>query len=228
MDKVGYSGLITVEDAKSLETSLDVVRGMQFDQGYISPYMITDPEKMVCEYEDPYILITDRKITSLKQMLPILEIAAQDGKPLLIIAEDLDGEAQAALILNIIRGSLKACAVRAPGFGDDRKELLEDIAVLTGATVISEDKGMKLENVSRQVFGSAHTVRVDGEKTLIVGGKGDRKALEERMRLIESQINISDSEWKKDELRKRLGNLAWKPWWRRRGHQGRGGNRDRT
>jgi len=174
MDKVGYSGLITVEDAKSLETSLDVVRGMQFEQGYISPYMITDPEKMVCEYENPYILITDRGITSLKQMLPILEIAAQDGKPLLIIAEDVNGEAQAALILNIIRGSLKACAVKAPGFGDERKELLEDIAVLTGATVISEDKGMRLETVSRQVFGSAHTVRVDGEKTLIVGGKGDR------------------------------------------------------
>lgn len=208
MDKVGYSGLITVEDAKSLETSLDVVRGMQFEQGYISPYMITDPEKMVCEYENPSILITDREITSLKQMLPILEIAAQDGKPLLIIAEDVNGEAQAALILNIIRGSLKACAVKAPGFGDERKELLEDIAVLTGATVISEDKGMKLENVSRQVFGSAHTVRVDEEKTLIVGGKGDRKALEDRMRLIESQINITDSEWKKDELRKRLGNLG--------------------
>lgn len=208
MDKVGYGGLITVEDAKSLDTGLDVVKGMQFDRGYISPYMVTDPEKMVCEHEDPYILITDRRIASLKQMVPILEVAAQEARPLLIIAEDVEGEAQAALILNIIRGSLKVCAVKAPGFGDERKAILEDIAVLTGATVISEDRGMKLENVSRQVFGTAHTIKVDGEKTLIVGGKGDRKALEERMRLIESQINIADSEWKKDELRKRLGNLG--------------------
>jgi chaperonin GroEL len=208
MDKVGHGGLITVEDAKSLETGLDVVRGMQFDRGYISPYMVTDPEKMVCEHEDPYILITDKKITSLKQMLPILETAAQEGRPLLIIADDIEGEAQAALILNIIRGSLKVCAVKAPGFGDERKALLEDIAVLTGATVISEDRGMKLENVSRQAFGTAHTIKIDGEKTLIVGGKGDKKALEERMRLIESQINIADTEWKRDELRRRLGNLG--------------------
>ncbi|MDD2472968.1 MULTISPECIES: chaperonin GroEL [unclassified Methanoculleus] len=208
MDKVGYGGLITVEDSKSLETGLDVVKGMQFKRGYISPYMVTDPEKMVCEYEDPYILLTDRKISSLKQMVPILETAAGEGRPLLIVAEDVDGEAQAALILNIIRGSLKACAVKAPGFGDERKAILEDIAVLTGATVVSEDRGMKLENVTRQVFGTAHTVKVDGEKTLIVGGKGDRKALEDRMRLIESQINITDSELKKDDLRKRLGNLG--------------------
>jgi len=208
MDRVGYGGLITVEDAKSLDTGLEVVKGMQFDRGYISPYMITDTEKMVCEHEDPYILITDRRITSLKQIVPILEAAAQETRPLLIIAEDVEGEAQAALILNIIRGSLKVCAVKAPGFGDERKAILEDIAILTGATVISEDRGMKLENVTRQVFGSAHTIKVDGESTLIVGGKGDRKALEERMRLIESQINISDSEWKKDELRKRLGNLG--------------------
>ncbi|MGI5937404.1 chaperonin GroEL [Methanoculleus sp. DTU007] len=208
MDKVGSGGLITVEDSKSLETGLDVVKGMQFDRGYVSPYMITDPEKMVCEYEDPYILVTDKKITSLKQMIPILETAAQEDRPLLIIAEDVEGEAQAALVLNIIRGALKVCAVKAPGFGDERKAILEDIAILTGATVISEDRGMKLENVSRQVFGTAHTIKVDRDKTLIVGGKGDRKALEERMRLIESQINIADSERKKDELRKRLGNLG--------------------
>lgn len=208
MDKVGYGGLITVEDAKSLETGLDVVKGMQFDRGYISPYMVTDPEKMACEYEDPYILITDRKISSLKQIIPILEATAQEGKPLLIIAEDVEGEAQAALILNIIRGSLKVCAVKAPGFGDERKAILEDIAVLTGATVVSEDRGMKLENVSKQAFGTAHTIKVDAEKTLVVGGRGDRKALEDRMHLIESQINIADTEWKKGELRKRLGNLG--------------------
>ncbi len=208
MEKVGYGGLITVEDAKSLETSLDVVKGMQFDRGYVSPYMVTNHEKMTCEYDDPYILITDRSITSLKQMIPILEIAAQEGKPLLIIAEDVEGEAHAALILNIIRGSLKVCAVKAPGFGDERKAILEDIAVLTGATVVSEDRGMKLENVSKEVLGAARSVKVDGEKTLIVGGKGKREALEERMRLIESQIKIADSEFKKDELRKRLGSLG--------------------
>ncbi len=208
MEKIGYGGLITVEDAKSLDTSLEVVKGMQFDRGYISPYMVTDHERMTWEYEDPYILITDRRISSLRQMVPILEMVAQEGKPLLIIAEDIEGEAQAALILNIIRGSLKVCAVRAPGFGDERKDILEDIAVLTGATVISEDRGMKLENVSRQVLGSAHTIKVDGEKTLIVGGKGERKALDERMRLIESQINITDAELKKEELRRRLGNLG--------------------
>jgi chaperonin GroEL len=163
---------------------------------------------MTCEYEDPYILITDQRLSSLKQMVPILEVAAQEGKPLLIIADDIEGEAHAALILNIIRGSFKVCAVKAPGFGDERKAVLEDIAVLTGATVISEERGMKLENVSRQVLGKARTIRVDDGKTLIVGGKGERKALDERMRLIESQINIADSELKKEELRKRLGSLS--------------------
>jgi len=208
MEKVGYGGLITVEDAKSLETSLDVVKGMQFDRGFISPYMVTDHEKMTCEYEDPNILITDRKIPALKQMIPILEMASQEGKPLLIIAEDVEGEALAALILNIIRGSFKVCAVKAPGYGEERKAILEDIAILTGATVISEERGMKLENVSRAALGSAHTTKIDGEKTLIVEGKGDRKALDDRMHLIDSQINIADSEFKKEELKKRLGNLS--------------------
>lgn len=208
MEKVGYGGLISVEDAKSLETSLDVVRGMQFDHGYLSPYMVTDHEKMVCEYEDPYILLTDRKISSIKQMIPILELAASEGKPLLIIAEDVDGEAQAALFLNIIRGALKVCAVRAPGFGEDRKALLEDIAIMTGGTVISEDRGMKLETVTKQSLGSAHTVRIDGEKTLLVGGRGEKKALDDRAALIQAQINIAESEYKKDELKKRLGNLS--------------------
>ncbi|OPY37062.1 MAG: Thermosome subunit [Methanoregula sp. PtaU1.Bin051] len=208
MEKVGYGGLISVEDAKSLETTLDVVRGMQFDRGFISPYMVTDHEKMVCEYEDPFIFITDKRISSIKQIVPILELAAQEGKPLLIIAEDVDGEAQAALILNVIRGALKVCAVKAPGFGDERKALMDDIAILTGATVISEERGMKLENTTKQAFGSAHTVRIDGEKTLIVGGKGQRKAIDERMALIQSQINIADSEYRKEELRKRLGKLS--------------------
>ena len=208
MEKVGYGGLISVEDAKSLDTGLEVVRGMQFDRGYISPYMVTDNEKMVCEYEDPYILVTDKRISSMKQIIPVLETVAQEGKPLIIIAEDVEGEAQAALILNVIRGALKVCAVKAPGFGDEKKALLDDIAVLTGATVISEDRGMKLETVTKQAFGTAHTIRIDGEKTLIVGGKGERKAVEERMSLIQSQINIADSEYKKEDLRKRLARLS--------------------
>lgn len=208
MEKVGYNGLISVEDAKSLETSLDVVKGMQFDRGFISPYMVTDNEKMVCEYEDCSILITDKKISSIKQMVPVLEMVASEGRPLLIIAEDVDGEAQAALFLNIIRGALKVCAVKAPGFGDDRKAILEDIAILTGATVISEEKGMKLDTVTKHELGSAHIIRADSEKTLIVGGKGDKKAVEDRMTLIQSQIKITDSEYKKEELKKRLGNLS--------------------
>jgi len=208
MEKVGYGGLISVEDAKSLDTGLEVVKGMQFDRGYISPYMVTDNEKMVCEYEDPYILVTDKRISSMKQIIPFLETVAQEGKPLVIIADDVEGEAQAALVLNVIRGALKVCAVKAPGFGDEKKALLDDIAVLTGAAVVSEERGMKLETVTRQAFGSAHTVRIDGEKTLIVGGKGDRKAVDERMALIQSQINIADSEYKKDELRKRHAKLS--------------------
>jgi len=208
MEKVGYNGLISVEDAKSLETSLDVVKGMQFDRGFISPYMVTDNEKMICEYEDCSILITDKKISSIKQMVPVLEMVASEGRPLLIIAEDVDGEAQAALFLNIIRGALKVCAVKAPGFGEDRKAVLEDIAILTGATVISEEKGMKLDNVTKKELGQAHVIRVTSEKTLIVGGRGDKKAVDDRMTLIQSQIKIADSEYKKEELRKRLGNLG--------------------
>ncbi|MBP2134552.1 chaperonin GroEL [Methanomicrobium sp. W14] len=208
MDKVGYNGLISVEDAKSLETSLDVVKGMQFERGYISPYMVTDKEKMVCEYEDPYILITDKKISSIKQIVPALEFVADEGKPLIIIADDVDGEAQAALILNLIRGSLKVCAVKAPGYGEERKEVLEDIAVLTGATVISEDKGLKLENFTKDYLGGAHSVKADSDKTLIVGGKGGKSAVDERSTLISSQINITDSKYKKEELKKRLGNLG--------------------
>ncbi|WML66882.1 MAG: Thermosome subunit [Methanoregula sp. SKADARSKE-2] len=208
MEKVGYGGLISVEDAKSLDTGLDVVKGMQFDQGYISPYMVTDNERMLCEYQDPSILVTDKRISSIKQIIPVLELVAQEGKPLIIIAEDVDGEAQAALILNVIRGALKVCAVKAPGFGDERKALLDDIAILTGATVVSEERGMKLENATKQVFGSAHTVKIDGEKTLIVGGKGEQKAVDDRMSLIQSQINIAESEYKKEDLKKRLAKLS--------------------
>ncbi|MDD4126958.1 MAG: chaperonin GroEL [Methanomicrobium sp.] len=208
MDKVGYGGLISVEDAKSLETSLDVVRGMQIERGFISPYMVTDKEKMVCEYEDPYILITDKKISSIKQIVPVLELVADEGRQLLIIAEDVDGEAQAALLLNIIRGALKVCAVKAPGYGEDRKEILDDIAAITGATVISEERGAKLENVTKECLGSAHSVKADSDKTLIIGGKGDKKAVEERINLVNSQINITDSKFKKEELTKRAGNLG--------------------
>lgn len=208
MEKVGYNGLISVEDAKSLETSLDVVKGMQVDRGFISPYMVTDNEKMVCEYEDPYILITDRRLSSIKQMVPILELVAAEGRPLLIIAEDVDGDAQTALILNIIRGALKVCAVKAPGYGDEKKAVLEDIAILTGGEVISEEKGMKIENVGKAQLGRAHVVRIDNEKTLIVGGRGDKKAVDERMALVQSQVNIADSEYKKEDLKKRLGKLG--------------------
>jgi chaperonin GroEL len=208
MEKVGYNGLISVEDAKSLETSLEVVKGMQFDRGFISPYMVTDGEKMICEYEDCSILITDKKISSIKQIVPVLEMVASEGKPLLIIAEDVDGEAQSALLLNIIRGALKVCAVKAPGFGDDRKAILEDIAILTGATVVSEEKGMKIETVTKRELGQAHIIRVDSEKTLIVGGKGDKKAIDDRMNLIQSQVKIAETDYKKEDLKKRLGNLG--------------------
>ncbi len=208
MEKVGYNGLISVEDAKSLETSLDVVKGMQFDRGFVSPYMVTDQEKMVCEYEDPYILLTDRAITTIKQVVPVLELVASEGKPLLIIAENVEGEAQAALVLNIIRGALKVCAVKAPGFGDERKAVLEDIAILTGGSVVSEERGLKLETVSRAVLGRARSVRVDNEKTLIVGGKGNRKDIDDRIAMIESQEKVAESEYRKTELRKRLAQLG--------------------
>ena len=175
MEKVGYNGVITVEDSKTMDTSLEVVEGMQFDRGFVSPYMATDTEKMICEFDDPYILITDKKISSMKQIVPVLEKVASEGRSLLIIAEDVDGDAQAALILNIIRRALKVCAVKAPGFGNERKEMLEDIAVLTGGQVISEEKGLKLEELDYHMLGSARKVTVDNHKTTIVGGRGDKK-----------------------------------------------------
>jgi len=207
MEKVGYNGVITVEDSKTMDTSLEVVEGMQFDRGFVSPYMATDTEKMICEYDDPYILITDKKISSMKQIVPVLEKVASEGRSLLIIAEDVDGDAQAALILNIIRGALKVCAVKAPGFGNERKEMLEDIAVLTGGQVISEEKGLKLEELDYHMLGSTRKVTVDNHKTIIVEGRGDKTKINERVKIIEAQINIEDSDYRKTELKKRQAKL---------------------
>ncbi|HLC19288.1 MAG TPA: chaperonin GroEL [Candidatus Nanoarchaeia archaeon] len=207
VEKVGNEGVITVEQGKSIETSLDVVEGMQFDRGFISPYMATNPEKMSCELDEPYILITDKKLSSMKEIVPILERVAQEGRSLLIIADDLDGEALAALILNLIRGTIKVCAVKAPGFGDDQKEMLEDVAILTGAKVVTETKGMKLEN-SADALGSARKIKVDNEKTIIVEGKGSKKAIDARKVLIESQVKLADTDYKKTDLKKRLAKLG--------------------
>ncbi|RLI98232.1 MAG: chaperonin GroEL [Candidatus Aenigmatarchaeota archaeon] len=208
MERVGNDGVITVEDGKSIETELEVVEGMQFDRGFISPYMATDIKKMVCEMDEPYILLTDKKLSSMKELVPILEKVVQEEKPLFIIAEDIDGEARATLILNVIRGALKVCAVKAPGFGEERKEMLEDIAILTGGKVISEDKGMKLESFSSEWLGKARKVKVDNETTTIVEGKGKKTDIEARKQLIESQIKNADSDYKKKDLRKRLAKLG--------------------
>jgi len=208
LEKVGYNGVISVENSRTLDTTLEVVEGMQFDHGYISAYMATDKERRLCEFEDPYILVTDRKISSVKQIVPLLEMVASEGRPLLIIADDVDGDAQAALILNLIRGALKVCAVKAPGFGDERKEMLEDIASLTGATVISAEKEMKLEDVTSDMLGHSASIRVDHEKTVLVGGKGGREAISARIALIESQIRITESEYKQKGLQKRLAKLG--------------------
>lgn len=208
MEKVGNDGVITVEEAKSMETSLAVVEGMQFDRGFISPYMATDHEKMVCEYDEPLILITDKKISNMKQIVPVLERSAGEGRPLLIIAEDVEGEAQTAIVLNLIRGALKVCAIKAPGFGDDRKAMLEDIAALTGATVISDEKGLKLEDVTDSQMGSARRVTINNEKTTIVEGKGKKPVIDERKKVIESQIKLADSEYTKEDLKKRLARLG--------------------
>ncbi|MBW6442398.1 chaperonin GroEL [Patescibacteria group bacterium] len=208
MEKVGHDGVITVEDGKSIETELEIVEGMQFDRGFISPYMVTDPEKMTCELEHPYVLITDKKITSIKQIIPALEKAAGEGRPLFLIGEDIESEAQATLIINIIKGSLKACAVKTPGFGEEQKELLEDLAVLTGGQVISNEKDMKLEELKESYLGSARRIVIDSDKTIIVEGKGDKSDIEKRKRIIEAQMRNTDSEYKKDELRKRLAKLG--------------------
>jgi chaperonin GroEL len=208
MGKVKKEGVITIEEAKSIETYVDVVEGMQFDRGYISPYFVTDTEKMEAVYENPYILIHDKKISVMKDLLPILEKAAQSGRALIIIAEDVEAEALATLVVNKIRGSLKVAAVKAPGFGDRRKEMLEDIAVLTGGTVISEEKGYKLEDADISYLGEAEKVSIDKENTTIVSGKGDKQAIASRVNMIKKHIDDSKSEYDKEKLQERLAKLA--------------------
>ena len=208
MDKVGANGVITVEESKSMDTYLEVVEGMQFDKGYISPYMSTDTEKMEAVLEDPKIILFDKKVSSMKDFLPILEAVVKENKPLLIIAEDVEGEALATTVLNIIRGTLKVCAVKAPGFGDERNEMMEDIAAVTGAKVISEEKGMKLENTTLADLGSARKVRVNKEKTIIIEGQGSKDDIDRRVSIIEGQIKLEDSDYKVKNLKKRLGKLA--------------------
>jgi len=208
MDKVGKDGVITVEEAKSLETTLETVDGMQFDRGYLSPYFITDPEKMECTIEDAYILVYDKKISTMKDLLPVLEKVAQSGRPLLIVAEDVEGEALATLVVNKLRGTLKVCAVKAPGFGDRRKEMLRDIAILTGGQVISEELGLKLENTTLNDLGRAKRVIVDKDNTTLVDGKGKDDQIEGRKSEIKAQIEKSTSDYDKEKLQERLAKLA--------------------
>ncbi len=208
MKKVGKEGVITVEESKTAETYDDVVEGMQFDRGYISPYFVTDTEKMEAELETPYILLYDKKISAMKDLLPILEPAAQSGKPLLIIAEDIDGEALATLVVNRIRGSLKVAAVKAPGFGDRRKEMLEDIATLTGGVVITEEKGMTLETATLEMLGTCEKVTIDKENTTIVNGSGDKEAINARVNQIKAHIETTTSDYDKEKLQERLAKLA--------------------
>jgi chaperonin GroEL len=208
MQKVGNKGVITVEEAKSLETELDVVEGMQFDRGYLSPYFITNAEKMVAELEDPFILIFEKKLSSLQAVLPILEAVVQAGKPLLIIAEDVEGEALATLVVNKLRGGLKVAAVKAPGFGDRRKAMLEDISILTAGQMISEDLGIKLENVTLAMLGKAKRVRIDKENTTIIDGAGKKKDIEGRIAQIKAQVEETTSDYDKEKLQERLAKLA--------------------
>ena len=208
MDKVKKEGVITIEEAKVSETYVEVVEGMQFDRGYISPYFVTDTEKMEAVLESPYILLYDKKISVMKDLLPILEAAAQTGRPLLIVAEDVDGEALATLVVNKLRGSLKIAAVKAPGFGDRRKEMLEDIAILTGGTVVSEEKGLKLEGASLDMLGQCEKVSVDKDNTTIVNGSGDKANIDSRVGQIKTQIENTTSDYDKEKLQERLAKLA--------------------
>jgi len=208
MEKVGKDGVITVEEAKSMATTLEVVEGMQFDQGYLSPYFVTDAEKMECLLEDPYILIYEKKISNVKDILPLLEKIARSGRPLLIIAEDIEGEALATLVVNRVRGTLSCCAVKAPGYGDRRKAMLEDIAILTGGKAITEDLGIKLENVSLDELGRAKRVRIDKENTTIVEGAGKTQAIQGRIVQIKKQIEQTDSDYDREKLQERLAKLA--------------------
>src|ERR1700759_2658944 len=206
--KVGKEGVITVEEAKGTDTTVEVVEGMQFDRGYISPYFVTNSEKMEAELQNPYILIYDKKISAMKELLPILEKAVQTGKPLLIIAEDLDGEALATLVVNKLRGTIKVAAVKAPGFGDRRKEMLQDIASLTGGTVISEDQGYKLENASISYLGQAESITIDKDNTTVVGGKGEKENITARVNQIKSQVETTTSDYDKEKLQERLAKLS--------------------
>ena len=208
MEKVGNDGVITVEESKTTSTYLDVVEGMQFDKGYLSPYMATDNEKMVADLDDPYILLTDKKISNIQEILPLLEEVVQSSKPLLIIADDVDGEALTTLILNKLRGTFNVVAVKAPGYGDRRKAMLEDIAILTGAKVVSEELGMDLKDTTMDMLGSAKKVKVDKDNTTIVEGKGDKNALEERVSVIRQQLDAEDSEYEKEKLQERVAKLA--------------------
>jgi chaperonin GroEL len=208
MEKVHKEGVITIEQSKGTDTYVDVVEGMQFDRGYISPYFVTDTEKMAAELDNPYILIHDRKISTMKDLLPVLEQTAQSGRPLLIIAEDVDGEALATLVVNRLRGALKVAAVKAPGFGDRRKEMLEDIAVLTGGNVITEEKGMKLEQTTLDMLGRAEKVTIDKENTTIVGGQGNTDTIKARVNMIKKQIELTTSDYDREKLQERLAKLA--------------------
>lgn len=208
MEKVGNDGVITVEESKTTDTHLDVVEGMQFDKGYLSPYMATDNEKMIAELDDPYILLTDKKISNIQEILPLLEQIVQSTKPLLIIADDVDGEALTTLILNKLRGTFNVVAVKAPGYGDRRKAMLEDIAILTGATVVSEELGMELKDTAIDMLGSAKKVKVDKDNTTIVEGKGSKESLEERVAHIRKQVETEDSEYEKEKLQERVAKLA--------------------
>ena len=207
-EKVGKEGVITVEEAKGTDTYVDVVEGMQFDRGYLSPYFVTNSEKMESDLESPYILLYDKKISAMKDLLPVLEPVAQSGKPLLVIAEDVDGEALATLVVNKLRGSLKIAAVKAPGFGDRRKAMLEDIAILTGGTVISEDRGFTLENTTIEMLGSAERVTIDKDNTTIVNGSGVKENIEARVNQIKAQIETTTSDYDKEKLQERLAKLA--------------------
>ncbi len=208
MEKVGNEGVITVEEAKGVETELDIVEGMQFDRGYVSPYFITNAEKMIAELENPYILIHEKKLSGLQTMLPLLESVVQSGRPLIIVAEDVEGEALATLVVNKLRGGLKVAAVKAPGFGDRRKAMLEDIAILTGGQVISEDLGIKLENVTLDMLGKAKTVRIEKETTTIVDGAGEKADIQGRVEQIKAQIEETTSDYDREKLQERLAKLA--------------------
>ncbi|MCA9485283.1 MAG: chaperonin GroEL [Nanoarchaeota archaeon] len=208
MDRVGTNGVITVEEAKSIETNLELVEGMQFEKGYLSPYMATDQEKMETSYESPYILITDKSISSVKELVPVLEAVSNESRPLLIIAEDVEGEALTTLVLNLLRGALKVCAVKAPGFGDEKKELLEDIAILTGGKLISKDKEDKLEDVTLADLGSSAKIKVTKDETVIIEGHGSKENLSQRVSTLKSRIGSETSEFAREDLQKRLAKLS--------------------